>query len=51
MMDHIKLQKSVTGELIAFDTRRKVIVGSGFDDEEDFNRWLKNYAETTGWRN
>lgn len=47
----IELQKSVTGELIAFDTHRKVIVGSGFDDEDDFNKWLKEYEKITQRRN
>lgn len=37
----IKLQKSVTGELIAFDTNRRIIVATGFDDEKDFEQWRK----------
>lgn len=37
----VQMQKSVTGEIIAFDTRNKVILASGFDDESDFKQWLK----------
>ena len=42
-MSRIQLQRSVTGELIAFDIRKRVIVASGFDDEDDFNEWLRKY--------
>lgn len=42
----IELRKSVTGELVAFDTRRNKIVASGFYDEQDFEEWLeKRQAE------
>lgn len=42
----IELRKSVTGELVAFDTRRNKIVASGFYDEQDFEEWLeKRHAE------
>lgn len=37
----IKLQKSVTGELIAFDTNKRIIVATGFESEEEFEQWLK----------
>lgn len=47
----IELQKSVTGELIAFDTRKRVIVASGFDDEDDFEEWLKKYHAQNAKRN
>ena len=42
----IELRKSVTGELVAFDTDRNKIVASGFYDEQDFEEWLeKRQAE------
>lgn len=42
----IELRKSVTGELVAFDTSRNKIVASGFYDEQDFEEWLeKRQAE------
>ena len=41
----IELQKSVTGELVAFDTKKRVIVASGFDDEEDFEKWLRSFRQ------
>lgn len=42
----VQLQKSVTGELIAYDTKQKKIIATGFDDEEDFQQWLINEKNT-----
>lgn len=42
-IEEIKLQKSVTGELIAFDTLNKCILATGFEDEDDFNIWRNAY--------
>lgn len=39
----VEMQKSVTGELIAFDKVNRVILASGFDDAEDFEKWKKSY--------
>lgn len=39
----VQLQKSVTGELIAFDTKNKIILASGLEDDEEFEKWKKQY--------
>ena len=39
----VEMQKSVTGELIAFDKVNRVIMASGFDDENDFEVWKRSY--------
>lgn len=41
--DHVILQRQASGEYAAIDKRNGRVVSNGFDDEEDFETWKRDY--------
>lgn len=39
----VEMQRQASGDYIAFDTVNKRIISTGFDDEEDFEAWKREY--------
>lgn len=39
----VEMQRQASGDYIAFDTVNKRIISTGFDDENDFEDWKRDY--------